>query len=31
MKDPIERQAAIDYFTTNVGWHDEDDCPVDEN
>ena len=29
--DPISRQAAIDYFVRNVGWHDEDGYPVEDS
>ena len=29
MTDYISRQAAIDYFVTNVGWYDEDGYPVE--
>ena len=30
MSDLIDRQAAIDYFVTNVGFHDEDGCPIED-
>ena len=29
--DTISRQAAIDYFVTNIGWHDEDGYPVEDS
>ena len=29
--DTINRQAAIDYFVTNVGFHDEDGYPIDDS
>ena len=28
--DLISRQAAIDYFVTNVGFHDEDGYPIED-
>lgn len=28
--DCISRQAAIDYFVTNVGFHDEDGYPIED-
>lgn len=28
--DTIGRQAAIDYFVTNVGFHDEDGYPIED-
>ena len=28
--DVISRQAAIDYFVTNVGFHDEDGYPIED-
>ena len=28
--DTISRQAAIDYFVTNVGFHDEDGYPIED-
>ena len=28
--DGISRQAAIDYFVTNVGFHDEDGYPIED-
>ena len=31
MNDLISRQAAVDYFVTNVGWHDEDGYPVEDS
>ena len=31
MDDLISRQAAIDYFVTNVGFHDEDGDPIDDS
>lgn len=30
MDDLISRQAAIDYFVTNVGFHDEDGYPIED-
>ena len=30
MKDLISRKAAIEYLTTNMGWHDEDGYEVDD-
>ena len=30
MSDLIDRQAAIDYFVTNVGFHDEDGYPIED-
>ena len=30
MSDTIDRQAAIDYFVTNVGFHDEDGYPIED-
>ena len=30
MNDLISRQAAIDYFVTNVGFHDEDGYPIED-
>ena len=30
MDDYISRQAAIDYFVTNVGFHDEDGYPIED-
>ena len=30
MRDLISRQAAIDYFVTNVGFHDEDGYPIED-
>ena len=30
MNDLIDRQAAIDYFVTNVGFHDEDGYPIED-
>ena len=30
MSDLISRQAAIDYFVTNVGFHDEDGYPIED-
>lgn len=29
--DVIYRQAAIDYFVTNVGFHDENGYPIDDS
>lgn len=29
-EDTISRQAAIDYFVTNVGFHDEDGYPIED-
>ena len=29
--DLISRQAAIDYFVTNVGFHDEDGYPIEDS
>ena len=29
--DTISRKAAIDYFVTNVGFHDEDGYPIDDS
>lgn len=31
MDDMISRQAAIEYFVINVGWHDEDGYPVEDS
>ena len=30
MDELISRQAAIDYFVTNVGFHDEDGYPIED-
>lgn len=30
MDDMISRQAAIDYFVINVGFHDEDGYPIED-
>lgn len=30
MDDLISRQAAIDYFVINVGFHDEDGYPIED-
>lgn len=30
MSELISRQAAIDYFVTNVGFHDEDGYPIED-
>ena len=30
MSDLISRQAAIDYFVINVGFHDEDGYPIED-
>lgn len=30
MQDTISRQAAIDYFVINVGFHDEDGYPIED-
>jgi hypothetical protein len=30
MDDVISRTAAIDYFVTNVGFHDEDGYPIED-
>ena len=30
MSDLIDRQQAIDYFVTNVGFHDEDGYPIED-
>ena len=30
MNDLISRQAAIDYFVANVGFHDEDGYPIED-
>jgi len=30
MRELIDRQAAIDYFVTNVGFHDEDGYPIED-
>ena len=30
MGDLISRQAGIDYFVTNVGFHDEDGYPIED-
>ena len=30
MSDTIDRHAAIDYFVTNVGFHDEDGYPIED-
>ena len=30
MNDLISRQTAIDYFVTNVGFHDEDGYPIED-
>ena len=30
MTDYISREAAIEYLTLNMGWHDEDGYPVDD-
>ena len=31
MDDLISRQAAIEYFVTNVGFHDEDGYPIEDS
>lgn len=31
LDDLISRQAAIDYFVTNVGFHDEDGYPIEDS
>lgn len=31
MNDLISRQAAIKYFVTNVGFHDEDGYPIEDS
>lgn len=31
MSDLISREAAIDYFVTNVGFHDEDGYPIEDS
>ena len=31
MNDSISRQVAIDYFVTNVGFHDEDGYPIEDS
>lgn len=31
MNDLISRQAAIEYFVTNVGFHDEDGYPIEDS